>query len=545
MKREDIRVKIPALLHLTRLGYGYLPGKEAQRDKETNILAERLRAAVERINGAALAEETFQRMMADLRCLLREGDLGQGFYRAIRDGWNGLKLVDFDHPEQNEFLAGAEIACGTGRQRFRPDITLFINGMPLGMMEVKAPEQRGGLKGEYERMCRRFSREEFRPYLQAAQVWLFSNDRESGGLALLPRDGAYFTGGAPEDFPVYPGPEKKVTRPKEVGRLDPETARAILRDNGMAEDGQGKEPRLRSILEDSGIPEDQAAGEARAWMDPGTPTHRMLTGLAAPERFLFLIRYGILYERGTGADGRERIRKRMLNWEQMAAIRAAEGKIQRGYRNWKIPCPGKNGRTLQGAALITLMRERMPGRGIYWVAGDETGARKARTAFKELGLDAKTVRCLTAAEMLAEGPGEDGKRICVLPAESADYRTEQPAGRKIRAANPGAILITMGEEARREGTYYTYLLQCADGSLYCGWTDDLEKRVRTHNAGQGAKYTRSRLPVRLVYWERYETKQDAMRREWRVKRLTREEKIELVGKGQGTIGDGPLIADKC
>ena len=75
---------------------------------------------------------------------------------------------------------------------------------------------------------------------------------------------------------------------------------------------------------------------------------------------------------------------------------------------------------------------------------------------------------------------------------------------------------------------YTYLLRCADGTLYCGWTNDLEKRVAAHNAGMGAKYTKSRRPVELAYYEMFSTKQEAMRREVQLKRLTRQEKLSLI-----------------
>ncbi len=75
---------------------------------------------------------------------------------------------------------------------------------------------------------------------------------------------------------------------------------------------------------------------------------------------------------------------------------------------------------------------------------------------------------------------------------------------------------------------YVYLLCCADGSLYCGWTTDLDARVKAHNSGKGAKYTRSRLPVELVYSEAYEDRHDARSREWHIKRLTREEKLSLL-----------------
>ena len=75
---------------------------------------------------------------------------------------------------------------------------------------------------------------------------------------------------------------------------------------------------------------------------------------------------------------------------------------------------------------------------------------------------------------------------------------------------------------------YTYILRCADGTLYCGWTNDLEKRLAAHNVGTGAKYTRSRRPVELIYYEEFATKREAMSREARIKRMSRQEKLSLI-----------------
>lgn len=75
---------------------------------------------------------------------------------------------------------------------------------------------------------------------------------------------------------------------------------------------------------------------------------------------------------------------------------------------------------------------------------------------------------------------------------------------------------------------YTYMLQCRDGSLYTGWATNLDKRVACHNSGKGAKYTRARLPVELVYYEKFKTKEEAMRREWEIKQLTRKQKEKLI-----------------
>lgn len=74
---------------------------------------------------------------------------------------------------------------------------------------------------------------------------------------------------------------------------------------------------------------------------------------------------------------------------------------------------------------------------------------------------------------------------------------------------------------------FTYVLTCSDGTLYTGWTNNLKKRLADHNAGRGAKYTRGRLPVRIFYWEVFDTREEAMRREREIKRLTRAEKFVL------------------
>lgn len=78
---------------------------------------------------------------------------------------------------------------------------------------------------------------------------------------------------------------------------------------------------------------------------------------------------------------------------------------------------------------------------------------------------------------------------------------------------------------------YTYILKCSDGSLYTGWTNDLKNRIANHNDRKGAKYTMGRVPVKLVYSEEYATKEEAMRREWQIKHMSREKKLELIKKG--------------
>ena len=95
------------------------------------------------------------------------------------------------------------------------------------------------------------------------------------------------------------------------------------------------------------------------------------------------------------------------------------------------------------------------------------------------------------------------------------------------------------EEARRMG-YWVYMLRCGDGSLYTGCTNDLSRRLRAHQSGRGAKYTRSRLPVELAYWEAAEDRSAALRREASIKAMTRAEKLALLPReSPGLPGDPP------
>ena len=90
-----------------------------------------------------------------------------------------------------------------------------------------------------------------------------------------------------------------------------------------------------------------------------------------------------------------------------------------------------------------------------------------------------------------------------------------------------------GVDRRESLMCWTYIVECADGSYYCGWTNDLDKRLAAHNAGKGAKYTKPRLPVKLVYQEEFSTKEEAMSREWHIKQLTRSQKEALIRSWTG------------
>ena len=93
----------------------------------------------------------------------------------------------------------------------------------------------------------------------------------------------------------------------------------------------------------------------------------------------------------------------------------------------------------------------------------------------------------------------------------------------------GTELLSLSKKKEHPMDNYMYILRCRDGTLYTGWTNDLDRLLQAHQEGKGSKYTRARRPVALVYHERFDTKQEAMHREWEVKQLTRQEKLRLIG----------------
>lgn len=136
---ENSRVKIPALVHLTRLKYDYLSLKQYKGGiyPETNIFKAMFWDGVNRINGCSLSEQDVDRLLEELTIKLSNDDLGRVFYKILLDGINGLRLIDLDDESKNTYHVVTELTYRNGEDEFRPDITLLINGLPLVFIEVK------------------------------------------------------------------------------------------------------------------------------------------------------------------------------------------------------------------------------------------------------------------------------------------------------------------------------------------------------------------------------------------------------------------------
>jgi len=151
---ENTRVKIPAILHLCRLGYDYLSLNQAVRDDSTNIFTDIFTESIAKINHG-IEQDEIKRTFEKISLVLDNEDLGQEFYKMLT-ATSGVKLLDFNNFENNRFHVVTELTCKNGEDDFRPDITLLINGLPLAFIEVKKPNNKEGVLAERKRINERF-----------------------------------------------------------------------------------------------------------------------------------------------------------------------------------------------------------------------------------------------------------------------------------------------------------------------------------------------------------------------------------------------------
>ena len=202
---EATRVQIPGLVHLTRIGYSYF-GKISEEDAgrvydpETNILLQVFRSQFEKLNPGQ--EATFHQTLQEIRQELDYDDLGKQFYKRLKSV-SPTRLIDFDNPSNNTFHCTAEFTCKNGQDEFRPDITLFINGLPLCFIEVKKPNNREGIVAERRRMYNtRFPNRKFRRFINITQLMIFSNNMEYQTLnGITPVQGVFYCTGAKQYAP--------------------------------------------------------------------------------------------------------------------------------------------------------------------------------------------------------------------------------------------------------------------------------------------------------------------------------------------------------
>ena len=170
---EDSRVKIPALLHLMRLGYQYIPQNKQDRLEENNIFPDIFIPKIATIN--EITEEEAKRVLDEINLELDYEDLGKKFYERLT-ATSGIKLIDFTNFNNNDFHITTELTYKAGDEEFRPDIAVLINGMPLSFIEVKKPHNKEVVIAERNRIETRFKNKHFRRFVNISQLLVFSNN---------------------------------------------------------------------------------------------------------------------------------------------------------------------------------------------------------------------------------------------------------------------------------------------------------------------------------------------------------------------------------
>ena len=315
---EDSRVKIPTLLHLTRLGYTYISLKNALWDENTNIFPTVFIDSISRIN-PGIEKSDVERLLDEVSLLLDNEDLGKAFYERITER-SGIRLIDFENFENNTFNVVTELTCKKDDEEFRPDITLLINGMPLVFIEVKKPNNQDGILAEHKRIQSRFENKKFRKFVNITQLMVFSNNMEYDNNSPMPIEGAFYATAS------YQKPSFNYFREEDefdlntlLSAFDDEAENFILKDNNLV-----------------GIKNSQ---EFVTNKNPDSPTNRICTSLFQKERLQFMLQYSIAYVKGSKG-----LQKHIMRYPQLFATKAIEAKLEEGVKKgiiWHTQGSGK------------------------------------------------------------------------------------------------------------------------------------------------------------------------------------------------------------
>lgn len=315
---ENSRVKIPAILHLTKLGYQYLSLKDiGQWDKNTNIFFDIFIRSFQKIN-PDIDEDEALRTFQNILLTLENEDLGQEFYKMLISS-SGPKLIDFEHFDNNSFHVVTELPYKNGEDEFRPDITLLINGLPLAFIEVKKPNNQEGILAERKRINTRFQNKKFRKFINLTQFLVFSNNMEYDNESLVPLQGAFYA------TTSYNEANFNCFREEETSFIDsfkPENVTVenfVLQDNNLA------------IIKNS--------PEFIINKKTDTPTNRLLTSLFSKDRLKTFLKYGLAYVMGTNG-----LEKHIIRYQQFFATKAIEKTLNQNIKKgiiWHTQGSGK------------------------------------------------------------------------------------------------------------------------------------------------------------------------------------------------------------
>ena len=246
-------------------------------------------------------------------------------------------MVDFENPKNNVFHCTAEFTCKRDQDEFRPDITLFVNGLPLAFIEVKKPNNHGGMLAESNRMNRqRFPNKKFRRFINLTQLMIFSNNMEydaEGGI--VPIQGAFYCTAARQYAPFNCFREENPSN---------QTIAPYNKDYPYKDIDPAVEQKILSDFNNQVI---HTAPEYQTNLNTNSPTNRIMTSMCSPERLLFIIKYGIAYVKmEREVDGKIEVtdQKHIMRYQQMIAAMAIQKKLSENITSgvvWHTQGSGK------------------------------------------------------------------------------------------------------------------------------------------------------------------------------------------------------------
>ena len=386
MKREKefselTRVQIPAALHLMRLGYTYLPhnGKELkERDPETNILVSIFREQFLKFNNYA-TDVDVERELSNIKLELDQNDLGRAFYKRII-GETSATYIDWEHPEANTFHIALEVTCQNGQDEFRPDIVIFINGLPLSYIEVKQPnairDGKTGIQSEQDRTRYRFENRKFRRFNNITQLIALSDNLPYISGQGQQKQGSYYGSNAysKTKFNAF----KEEREEDFFHSFDPLT-----------------EEQIDFVLEDMKRFALKSQPEFTTCLKHDTPCNTFLSSLYQKERLLFMLRFGLVYVEEESKDGQMQLQKHVMRYPQYFATRAIEETITKGVKKGVIWHTQGSGKTALAFFNIRYLTDYFSKQGIvpqfYFVVDRLDLADQAFKEFTKRGLKVKRI----------------------------------------------------------------------------------------------------------------------------------------------------------
>jgi len=450
---EDSRVKIPALLHLVRLGYTYISKKEQFRLEESNIFPELFKQSISRINPGVKVED-LDRLLDELTLKLDFDDLGREFYKSLT-ATSGIKLIDFENFNNNSFHVTTELTCKNGEEEFRPDITILINGMPLVFIEVKKPNNKDGVLAERKRINDRYKNKKFKCFANITQMMLFSNNMPYEDGVIEPLQGAYYATSAYSDLQFnYFREEENLNLTHLLAAESEEMENLILKDNNIIAIKHSPEFITNKHY--------------------NTPTNTILTSLLSKDRLAFILKYALAYV-DEEINGKIVTLKHIMRYPQLFATKAIERKLNEGVKKGIIWHTQGSGKTALAYFNVKFLTDYFQKRNIiakfYFIVDRIDLANQASTEFGNRGLVVNRVNSRT--EFL-----DDIKKVSVVHNSSGDSEisvvniqkfTEETVAVKDLAYDINIQRIYFVDEAHRgynpKGTALVNLLRSDESAI--------------------------------------------------------------------------------